>query len=274
VIDLGLLKGRSLIWLSRLMEKFIYRHSDVITVHSEGNKDYLTKNGARAARVEVVHNWVDTAAIAPGDRHNDFSRKYGLAGKFVVSYAGTIGFAQGLEVMIDAAALLRDKKDILFILVGSGVKKNELAGRTARLGLSNVNFIETQPLAVYPQILNASDVSLVTLPSRLSTPAVPGKLLSIMAAAKPVIASVPLAGDAPKIIKKYNCGVCLPPDSPDELAKAVINLYNKLSLREEMGKNGRRAAEEVFSRGSAVKRYERIFAKITAKTFKRDGSNA
>ncbi|OGC22576.1 hypothetical protein A3J90_06540 [candidate division WOR-1 bacterium RIFOXYC2_FULL_37_10] len=262
VIDLGLLKNKFLIKVSKWMELFVYRKSDFITVHSEGNKDYVVNNGAKTESVYVVHNWVDIDLIRPGEKKNEFSEKYKLTDKFVVSFAGVMGFAQGLEVVIYAAEILKDKNNIRFVLVGDGVKKSWLEKETKRLNLKNLVFIPTQKREIYPDILHSSDICLVTLKKDLATPVVPGKLLSIMAAGRPVIASLPLAGDAPKIVEKNICGLCVEPDSPKELAKAVLKLYNDHNLLEKMGRNGRIAAEKFFSRKSCVDEYENIMKGI------------
>ncbi|MFA6169612.1 MAG: glycosyltransferase family 4 protein [Candidatus Margulisiibacteriota bacterium] len=265
VIDLGLLKNKMLIGVSRRMERFIYRQSDAITVHSLGNREYVRAHGARDNLVEVVHNWVDIDEIKPAPKGNDFSRKHGLGEKFVVSFAGVMGFAQGLEVVIGAADILRNEKNMLFVLVGDGVKKAELEGLVKEKKLANVLFVPTQPLKIYPQILHASDLCLVTLKKDLATPVVPGKMLSIMAAGKPVVASLPLQGDAPKILAEFNCGLAVEPDNSGELAAAIRKLYNDSSLREIMGKNGRQGAETAFSREHCVTSYEKIFKAVLSR---------
>ncbi|OGC11354.1 hypothetical protein A3K48_02420 [candidate division WOR-1 bacterium RIFOXYA12_FULL_52_29] len=259
VIDLGLLKNKLLIDVSRRMEKFIYRKSDAITVHSSGNQEYVRSHGASGNLVEVVHNWVDIDEIKPSPRDNDFSRKHGLKEKFVISFAGVMGFAQGLEVVVGAAEILKGEKNIQFVLVGDGVKKGELEALAREKKLENVLFVPTQPLKIYPQILHASDLCLVTLRKDLATPVVPGKMLSIMAAGKPVVASMPLQGDAPKILAEFNCGLAARPDDPADLAAVIRKLYNDSSLRETMGKNGRHGAETAFSRENCVTIYEKIF---------------
>jgi len=259
VIDLGLLKNKFLIWVSGLMENFIYKRSNAITVHSSGNKDYVIAKGAPKEHTLIVHNWVDTEIIKPAGKDNEFSRKYSLLNKFVISFAGVMGFAQGLEVVIKAANLLKKHEDIMFVLVGDGVKKPELEALAQSLGLANIKFIPTQPVDKYPQILHASDLCLVTLGKELVTPVVPGKMLSIMAAGKPVVASLPLVGDAPKIIKENNCGVAVEASRPDLLAKAILELYNDKESLKEIGKRGRIAAENIFSRSKTVKLYESIF---------------
>ncbi|MFA4905537.1 MAG: glycosyltransferase family 4 protein [Candidatus Margulisiibacteriota bacterium] len=259
VIDLKLLTNPFLIEVSRWMESFIYRIADQLTVHSEGNRQYLIGKQARADKVKVIHNWVDTEAIKPSPRSNDFSRKYGLADKFVVSFAGVMGFAQGLEVVVEAADLLKEKRDIIFVLVGDGIKRPELQKLAQGKGLNNILFVPTQPLSIYPQILQASDICLVTLGRDLVTPVVPGKMLSIMAAGRPVLASLPLNGDAPKIIEEFQCGIAVEPSNPELLAQAILKLYNNRSLAEGMGKRGREAAEKHFSRKSCVETYEELF---------------
>jgi len=92
----------------------------------------------------------------------------------------------------------------------------------------------------------------------LATPVVPGKLLSIMASGRPVITSLPLTGDTPKIINENKCGLAVAPADPQALAEAILKLYNDKSLREEFGSNGRLAAENIFSREVCVSRYEEI----------------
>lgn len=263
VIDLGLLKNKFLIAVSRRMERFIYRRSDAITVHSTGNQAYVRANGANDNLVEVVHNWVDTDGIKPAGKENDFYCKYGLEGKFVVSFAGVMGFAQGLDVVIGAADILKELKELQFVLVGDGVKKPVLEAQAKEKNLANILFVPTQPLSIYPQILHASDLCLVTLKKDLATPVVPGKMLSIMAAGRPVVASLPLGGDAPKIINECRCGVAVEAGRADQLASAILKLYNNQSLREEMGRAGREAAVMLFSRASCVDRYEQIFNSLT-----------
>ena len=112
----------------------------------------------------------------------------------------------------------------------------------------------------------------MTLRKDLATPVVPGKLLSIMAAGRPVITSLPLSGDAPRIIERYDCGLCVEPDEPDNLVKAVLKLYNDALLREKMGANGRKAAETAFSRDVCVAEYEKLLNECKNKGKDKHGS--
>jgi len=119
-----------------------------------------------------------------------------------------------------------------------------------------------QPREKYPSVLHASDVCLVTLSKEVVTPVVPSKLLSIMAAGRPVIASLNLDGDTPKIVEAAQCGYCVEPENPEALAEAILKLYNDKSLGEEFGKNGRAYAEKNFSRTACVEKYEQLFLDV------------
>jgi glycosyltransferase involved in cell wall biosynthesis len=269
-IDLGLLRNPLLIALFRRIERWVYGYAARITVHSEGNAEYVKARVADPGKVVVVPNWVDTDAIRPGPRLNGFRRQHGLGDKFVVSFAGTMGYSQDLDTVIAAADLLRECTDLLFVLVGDGVERPRLEAEVSRRSLTNVMFLPMQPREVYPLILHASDACLVTLRKVVKTPVVPSKLLSIMAAAKPVLGSMNLDGDAPKLIRAAQCGLCVEPERPDQLAQAVLTLYNDRDLAARLGQNGRRYAEQHLSRTHCVTLYERVLSDAVARAQRRD----
>jgi len=260
VIDLGLLKSKILIRISELMEKFIYKKAFCITVHSEGNRENIISKSVSPEKAITIYNWVDTDLIKPiKNQNNSFRGKNNLRDKFVVSFAGVMGFAQGLDIVVNCADLIKSYKEILFLLIGDGIKKGELMKMAKKLGLNNIKFLPPQPKKIYPSILYASDVCLVTLDKNLLTPAVPAKLLSIMASGRPVVASMNLKGDAPKIIKDARCGYCVGADDVDGFSKAILKLYNNPKLRNELGEKGRAYAVKHFSRQICVGEYEKLF---------------
>lgn len=267
VIDLGLLKSKFLITISELMEKFIYKKAHYITVHSEGNRENIISKNVNPEKVVTIHNWVDTDLIKPvKTQDNNFREKNNLKDKFVVSFAGTMGFAQGLEIVVNCAELLKSYKNILFLLVGDGIKKDGLINKAEDMQLNNIKFLPVQSKKVYPFILYTSDICLVTLDKKVLTPAVPAKLINIMASGRPVVASMNLKGDAPKIIKSAECGYCIDADDVKGFSEAILKLYNNPTLREDMGKNGRSYAVKYFSRQVCVRKYEKLFLKAYRKS--------
>jgi colanic acid biosynthesis glycosyl transferase WcaI len=261
-IDLGLLTNRIIIRIFEALECFIYKQANHITVHSPGNLDYIVSRGANPEKVSVCYNWVDTERVSPGNYNNQFAKTHNLDGRFVVSYAGTMGWCQDMQVIVAAAQLLKDYNDILFLMVGDGVEKEKAQRQGDLLKLSNIKWLPPQSWKVYPQILAASRVSMINLNANLKTPVVPSKLLNIMAAGRPVVASLPLHGDAPRIIQEAQAGLCVPPNDPKALAAAILRFYKDEGLCKEYGQNGRAYAEKYFSRAVGIEHYERVLKQV------------
>ncbi len=137
-IDLGLMKNKLLIKFSEFLERFIYNKASVITVHSPGNKDYLiNQRGISQDKVEVIHNWIDTDLISPQVDGGKFRNELGLNNKFVVGYAGTMGYAQDLKPIIQSAEMLKNREDILFLLIGDGINEKKWQSQVQSLNLKN-----------------------------------------------------------------------------------------------------------------------------------------
>lgn len=265
VVDLGLLKNRLAIRVAQRLEATAYRLAERLVVHSPGNRDFLLeRKGLPADKVRVIYNGVDVDAARPGARENEFRQQHGLVGQFLVSFAGLMGYAQDLTTVIEAAASLRDRPDILFLLVGEGVAEARWKTMVAEKRLCNVRFLPLQPKEAYGRLLAASDVCLVPLARDLRTPVVPGKLQSIMASARPVIATLDLEGDASKIIREAKCGYALEPGNVREFRNAVLGLSRDPGLAERLGANGRAYAQQHFSLASSCQAYERLFDEILA----------
>jgi len=267
IIDLGLLRNRWLIRFFEAMERFVYQQANVITVHSEGNRQHITRKLGmeKAEKVRVIPNWVDTYFIQPGERMNWFREEHGLGNTFIASFAGVLGYSQDLDVISEAARILKDdhpQSNILFLIVGDGVERPRLEAKARQMGLVNVRLLPMQPREKYPAVLHASDIGLVTLHAEVRTPVVPSKILSIMAAGRPVVAAMNLDGDGPRLIAEARCGLCVPPEDPRALAEAVLKLHYDASLRQELGHNGRRYAEEHLSLEACGGRYEELLQRI------------
>jgi len=260
-IDLGVLRNRALIRFFEGMERFSYRSADAVTVHSEGNREHVIAKGGIPARTHVVPNWVDTEFIQPAERMNVFRQTAGLNGEFVVLFAGTMGWSQGVGVAVEAARYLASEPGLKFLLVGDGVDRPSL--EASAKGLPNVLFLPMQPKELYPSILAAADACLVTLRPEVATPVVPSKLLTIMAAERPVLSSMPVDGDAPRIVTESGGGIVCRPGDARSLADAVLYLERNRAAALEMARKGRRFVEAHFSRLECVRQFERLFAEIS-----------
>jgi colanic acid biosynthesis glycosyl transferase WcaI len=260
-VELGMLNNRLLISIFERMERAVYQLATSVTVHSPGNQAHVFDQRGKPDKVDIVYNWVNVDQIQPGPRTNKFSQQYGLDSKFVVSYAGTMGWAQDMGTIVAGAQKLRDHKDILFLMVGEGVEKDKALAKSVELGLENILWLPMQPLSVYPDVLAASDISMINLHPELRTPVVPSKLLSIMAAGRPVVASLPLESDARLIMADARCGICVEAGDGDGLAEAILHIKEDNRLAKEMGTSGRAYVKAHFSPEICISQIENILVK-------------
>jgi colanic acid biosynthesis glycosyl transferase WcaI len=265
-VELGMLRNSLLIRMFEAMERQVHRLAAAVTVHSPGNKEHVVEHGGERDHVYVVYNWVDTERIRPGNRQNGFTLQYGLKDKFIVSYAGTMGWAQDMQTIITSAAQLRNHRDILFLLVGDGVEKEKARAMSQDLGLENILWLPMQPWSVYPKILAASDISLINLHPELRTPVVPSKLLSIMAAGRPVVASLPAESDGRRIMSEAGCGLFVDAGDAKALADAILKLASDKTLANEMGSRGRAYVESHFSQEVCTGQVEEILENMVKET--------
>lgn len=261
-IDLGVLRNESLVRASEALESWVYRNADALVFHSPGNLEYAVKAGAERSKCWTVHNCVDLEALEADVSPEEAKYKFGLHGRFVVSFAGVMGYSQDIDVILEAAKILEGERDVAFLLVGGGVEKDRLVAKSDEMGLLNVVWLPMQPRDRYPRVLYASDVCITTLKSEVRSPVVPSKILSAMAVGRPVVAAVGLDGDTPKLLEESGAGWAVPPGDPEELARAILRLRDDPELRARMGRAARAFVERHCTTERVVDRYLQIFERI------------
>ena len=261
-IDLGLLRNKHLIRFSETLERFLYRKADDVTVHSDGNREHIIRTGVPIEKAHTIPNWVDLQLYQPGPRDNNWRSLNGLDNRFVVSFAGTMGFAQGVNNIIEAADLLKDRSEIVFVLAGDGVQHDTAQQASKTRKLPNLQFLPPQQGNAYLELLQASDICLVVLHKDLKTPVVPGKIQIIMASGRPVICVANPASDARHIIEESQCGYFVTAGDIDDLVNSILRLYNDREVADKLGKNGRRYSEIHFDRNQCTGAYDTILASL------------
>ena len=257
LFDTGVVKSSIFKKMLSKMEEISYRKACSFIVYSNGNSAYLYERGVERD-IFIIPNWVDIPTTVLSDGKHLFPGEKRVDGKFVVSYAGSMQQAQGLEVVVETADALRQHDGIVFMMAGEGSSKPILKSLIADRKLENFLLSPVMPKERYFQFLNACDVCLVTLNADVPLHTVPGKLSEIMACGKPIIAAVNGRGDAAGIVKEARCGLCVEPGNAEAFSQAVLTLYRDEGLRKEMGENGRRFAEKNFSRTVCTKQYEEV----------------
>ena len=238
-VELGMLKRSKFVGLLYKIERFIYKKACLVSVISDGMRERVISKGVPEEKVVVFPNWVDTDFIKPLQRQNGFRQRYGLGDKFIVLYAGNIGVKQGLEILLNVADSLRNLQDILFLIIGDGIRKDALVKRAAELNLPNVKFLPVQPREFLPEMLSAADISLAIQQTTVTDFVMPSKLLGLFASGRPIIVSAHKGSELAKVVKQANCAIIVKPEEPDQFRDAIFELYSDSDKREILGKNGR-----------------------------------
>lgn len=243
------------------VESFVYQKATHISVISEGFRQNLLSKGVLAEKLSVTPVWADPNAVQPLPKHNGFRQKHDLNGHFVVMYAGNLGHSSSLDEVIEAAELLQNS-NTRFLFIGEGVKKERLEIMAQSKGLKNITFLPFQPREMFPEMLAAADVSLVTLNSNSAGTSLPSKTFNIMASGRPILAVTPDNSEIAQIIRNAECGVNVVPGKPHLLADEIIKLATNHDLLKTMGLNGRKYLEAFFSRQHCVDQYETILRQV------------
>ncbi|MGC8495452.1 MAG: glycosyltransferase family 4 protein [Syntrophobacteraceae bacterium] len=263
-VTLGIFRHRFVIRTVAGMERFCMKRSKTVRISSESFRPGVRALGVSDSKMALVYDWVDMELIRPMPKDNAFAREHGLADKFVVLYAGNLGLSQGLQHVLAVADLLKDREDIRFVLVGEGAGLDSLRKYADEHDLQNVQFIPFQPRGRLPEVHATADVSLVTLQKGVGTASIPSKTFSILASGCPVLASVDEESDPWNLVRSSGAGICVPPESPKELADSILALRRDAEMRSRLGANGLCWAQKYHSPESAAEQFERLFAAALA----------
>lgn len=266
-VSVGLIKNKFIIRVFEALEKFAYHSAKSISVIADGFVKNLIQKGVPAEKMVCIPNWVDVNFISPQPReNNNFRSAYQLEEKFVVLYSGNIALTQGLETVIKAAAKLSHIPEIVFAIAGEIKALESLRLDCIAYGATNVLLVPLQPREKLPSMLAAADVGLVVQKHNVVNFNMPSKIPLLLATGRPIVGSVPASGTAASAIKKSGGGIVVPPESPSELAAAILDLYHNPAYAAKLGDVGRKYAVEHYSFESAIAQYEALFSQVTAQS--------
>jgi glycosyltransferase involved in cell wall biosynthesis len=260
-VQLGVLRNPLLIRLALILEKFLYRRADALVVNSPGFIGHLTGKGVDETRIILIRNGVDPTMFDPASQGGAFRSRNGLEGKFVAVYAGAHGMSNDLDVLLDAAGLLRGDPRICFVLVGDGKEKPGLVRRAAERNLGNVLFLPPVAKREMADVLAGGQCGIAILkPIPLYGTTYPNKVFDYMAAGRPVVLAID--GVIRKVVEEAGAGLAVPPGNPRALADAVRVLADDPSLAREMGSRGRACVEHDFGRERQAREMERLMREL------------
>jgi glycosyltransferase involved in cell wall biosynthesis len=224
------------------LELFLYHRSASVTALTHAFKKNLIKRGISANKISVVINGVDLWRYAPQTRDVSLAKTWGLENKFVFGYVGTHGMAHGLSNILDAAALLKHRDDIRFLLAGDGAERAILIARAKKLQLNNVVFLTPQPKEMMPKVWSLCDVALVHLKNTPTfAEVIPSKMFEAMGMGLPILMALP-SGEATEILERDGAGFSIPPENPIALADAAQQLCDDKALLKKLQRQSLAAA--------------------------------
>lgn len=255
---LGLVKSKAIIKLAYSLEKFLYDKSEIITGQTQGIVKSI-QSRFPGKKVFWIPNGVDLAYYnaeltnSNWRTENDFSEN-----DFLLLYAGILGHAQGLEVMIRSAERLKTYDNIKFIFLGEGPLKTELQSLKHTLGVKNVYFADAVPKDKMPAILGSMDATIVPLKKLdLFLGAIPSKIFESLAMRKPILLGV--KGEAKELfIDTGKAGLAFTPEDDKDLSDKILELYKDPVKTAEFGMNGLNYVKENFNRDSIAKKLSEI----------------
>lgn len=249
-VDMGLMTRGGAYHFFKMIERMQYSVADTVGVQTHANLAYLSQWAKRPGRrLEVLQNWLSDApdigcCIAPA--------RSKLAGRKIFVYAGNMGIAQGVDVLVELAVRMRDRQDIGFLFVGRGSDANRLAATADSRGLDNVAFHDEIEPAEIPGLLAHCHVGMVALDPRHKTHNIPGKFLTYLRAGIPILARINMGNDLERLINDERVGrVCVGGDAVVLQQLAEEMLANPAELR-AMGDRGKTVWKRLFAPSTAV----------------------
>jgi glycosyltransferase involved in cell wall biosynthesis len=276
LVGTGLAKKDGLLWkIGRVIENITYRNADKIVVISQDFKRNIMAKGVPEEKIEVIYNWVDENAITPvRDEDNELFEEFGISrDKFRVVYAGNLGNAQNIGILVEAAKRLKDNTSIEFVIFGKGSLKNEIYETKAKEHLDNLKIFPIQPYERVSKVYGLGHVCIVACKPGLGGAAMPSKTWSIMSSGRAVLANFD-EGELKEIVEggpstgsgtAKPCGVFTKAGDLEGFVAAIEELSKHPERCAEMGRNGRQFILENLTREVGTQKYVEVIKSVVKK---------
>lgn len=260
----GLANQGGILWkIGMWVSNVTFRNSDMIIAISNDIKRSMVARGVPAEKIEVVYNWVDEKAVQPvAKEDNPLFEEFGLArNKFTIVYAGNLGNAQNIGIVLDGA---KELPEVQFAVFGSGGLEEVIRKRISEEKLENVHMNPLQPVERVSYVYSLGDACIVSCKEGLGGSAMPSKSWSIMSCGRPAVASFD-EGELKEILEKNNCGVFSHAGNVQEFVDAIKWLQENPEHCAEMGKNARQFILNNLTKEVGTKKYVDVIRSVVEK---------
>jgi colanic acid biosynthesis glycosyl transferase WcaI len=255
-VDLGMVRSGLMTRILYAVERLAYRRAASVTTITDAMRERIVSKGIPEEAVERLGLWVEPELLTldPQPSHD------GL----LVLHIGNMGVKQGLDVVLDAAHASAPDAGVRYVLVGDGAVRPALEARSRALGLSNLSIVPLLERERFLQQLAAADICLVTQQRSVADIVFPSKVLTLLAAGKPIVASVSSESAVARTITAAAAGIVVEPENPAALQAAIERLRNEPELRRRMGENGRAYSRRHWHRETTLARFEAMLERLAS----------
>ena len=232
-------------WIYKVWAKInrrIYSNADKIYTLSSGMAALLLKYCDKD-KIVVIPNWMGMDSLLRIEKtENPFILKHNLLDKFVVMYSGNIGFTHNVESIIEIAEEVKENEDIIFIIIGEGLKKNDLISWVKDKNLKNCYFLPWQPSQDLKYSLSAADISIITLTDETALVSVPSKTYNLLAVGTPLLCIASDESELAHLVAAYDCGRCFTKEKVAAMAGFIKELKTDNMLWRTYSNNSMKAS--------------------------------
>jgi colanic acid biosynthesis glycosyl transferase WcaI len=268
-VELGMLRRPALTRSLYALERLAYRKAAMVSTLTDAMRRRLVAKGLPAHKLALAPDWADrtlfTIPLEGGDA--EFRSRHRLDGRVLVVHAGNMGVKQGLEVVVRAAALARTRyPELMFLLVGDGAARARLEQESKALRLDNLRFLPLLPSDEFHELLAAADICVVSQQRCVADNVFPSKTLTLLAAGRPVVASLSEGSEVARVLQDSGAGVRCEAENPAALLDSVAALARDRARRTAMAAAGRTWAATHWSRDTILREFEAGLQRVAAPT--------
>jgi glycosyltransferase involved in cell wall biosynthesis len=244
-VQMGIIQNPVLKWVLYKLEKSIYKRAHAIVALSEAIKADI-ESKILGKKIDVIPNMADTDFYTPELKQPELEEKFSVSGRFVISYMGTMGLANGLAYIVYCAEASR-QLPVHFILCGDGAALENLKQLAEQKALQNISFVPVQHREGVRHVMNVTDAVMVSYkPLPVLETGSPNKYFDGLAAGKLMIVNV--GGWMKQEVEQYRCGIAVDPLQPQDFVEKLTPFINNADLTKTYQTAARRLAETVYSR--------------------------
>ncbi len=254
----GAIRNKLIYHLLSIFQNYIYKASSKIVVISNDMKQTFLKKGIKESKLVTIPNWYDSSAIKEVDKsENHFVKKFGIdRKKFIVQYAGNIGYTFNYHAFVEVAKLLRNNSDIEFHIIGTGGFEEDFKDEVQAERLTNIRFFPWQDSSIINDVYSACDIEMIPLSKGVIWTSFPSKCTLLMACERTFMCLCERNSEFFKTVNKEKVGICIARTDYERAANTIKKLFEKRIALQKIGKKAKAYGEEKYS--SAVNAYKYV----------------